>query len=342
LRLRKRWPKRRTFPSNTNFCPVVKVIHNGANLTSRALDRWVGHRQRHLRLACVRPLRGSLPISSHLHSIRIMNETLNRRSYTFGSIGVAVTAPSEIVRILDVTMCHVLRRESVCDIELFVTHDPGAWIIADDLGQTLKLRADTALPEVSGALSTIMAERIAQKSAMYLMSAVIISKARTAVALMGQDWASCVAVAIHLSLRGWAIMAPRYAFIDPVTHEVEPLSKLLYIPSRIIPSLPVPYRRALEASPWYSRGNELGFYGVDPLSVHSVEQSSEKPTLRGCLTVDGAAESEIGSERPLPCLPNLPFPHLGIASASLRIGAIVPTTDIVETWADMRRSALNG
>jgi hypothetical protein len=225
-----------------------------------------------------------------------------------------------------------------------VTRELDSWNLLDDVGKITTLPGNAALPEVSGAISTLMAERVADQSVAALVCGVIVAKRGFALALVGEDWASCIAVAMHLSLRGWSIVTPRYSFVDRETHSVEPLSKLLYVPSRILPLLPLAYRRALEASPWYSVGNELGFYGVDPRRVNAEEVRPKKnATLRACLVVDSTSEDVNGAVResvPARLKTFLPMSDIGIASASLIIGPIVTTTDAVECWAEARLAGL--
>lgn len=260
-----------------------------------------------------------------------------RRRYLFGDVGVSITAPAEILHVLDVTMLHVRAHDASCRISLTVTRTPAAWEIVDEFGPVVTLSAQTAAPEVSGALTTAIAERVAQQSTWSLVTGVIVAKDDFAVALVGDDWGSCLGIAMHLSLRGWTIVTPRYAFVDPDTRAVEPFSKLLYVPSRIIPLLPLAYRRALEASPWYSTGNELGFYGVDHVRAKAPPHDAKRPTLRACLILDASRSELLGSIRePAHAYVGtfLPFSDVGIASASLIVGSIVPTTDAVERWVE--------
>ncbi|GAC1539637.1 MAG: hypothetical protein NVS2B17_15100 [Candidatus Velthaea sp.] len=234
-------------------------------------------------------------------------------------------------------MTHVPVHHDASRIAFTVSRSEDDWQISDDLSVILTLPGATAPPEVAGALTTAMVERVALLTTAALVTGVIVSKNDFALALVGDDWGSCTAIALHLSLRGWSIVTPRYAFVDNDTRSVEPFSKLLYIPSRIIPLLPLDYRRALEASPWYSTGNELGFYGVDPMRSQRPAARSTNITLRASLIVDSSRRDLLGSvHEPAHAYVGsfLPFSDIGIASASLVVGAIVSTTDAVERWAD--------
>jgi hypothetical protein len=272
-----------------------------------------------------------------LRDVSVLNADPKRRSerrYLISGVRVSVVADDPIVRVLDVTMTHVQAHDEACDVTLNVRQNGDSWEIGDERGVMFKLPAETAAPEVTGALTSVLVDRVAQDTPAALVSGVIVAKGDFAVALVGEDWESAIAVAIHLSLRGWSIVTPRYSFVDPDTRTVEPFSKLLYIPSRIIPLLPLQYRRALEASPWYATSNDLGFYGVDPLRAGTTAWV-QQTTLRAGLIIDSSRRDLLGLvQEPAhgyigACLP---FSEVGIASASLVMGAIVPTTDAVERW----------
>ena len=267
-----------------------------------------------------------------------MNEPDRRadRRYVVSNVTVSIYAPIEILRVLDITMMRVQRHLGPSDLVLTATQAEGGWRIADETTVIFGLPANTAAPDVAGALTTAMVERVSLLTTAMLVTGVIVSKNDFAMALVGDDWGSCIAIALHLSLRGWSLVTPRHAFVDNETREVESFSKLLYIPTRIIPLLPLQYRRALEASPWYSTGNELGFYGVDPLYAQKVEPVVRMATLRAALIVDSSRRELLGAVyEPAHAYVGsfLPFSDVGIASASLVVGSIVPTADAVERWA---------
>lgn len=269
---------------------------------------------------------------------RVVNNPERRadRHYVVSNVAVSVYAPSEILRVLDVTLTHVPRHSGPGELTLKVTQTTLGWQIADEATVVLCLPWNTAAPDVAGALTTAMVERVSLLSAATLVTGVIVAKSDFAMALVGDDWGSCIAIALHLSLRGWSIVTPRHAFVDNQTREVEPFSKLLYIPTRIISLLPLQYRRALEASPWYSTGNELGFYGVDPLHAQKAQPADRRATLRAALIVD-SSRSELRGVVYEPAHAYvgafLPFSDVGMASASVVVGSIVPTADAVENWA---------
>ena len=266
--------------------------------------------------------------------------TSNRRAdrrYLISDVGVSITAPDEIVRVLDVTMIHVPVHSTPSRLNFAVTRTENEWQIIDEGETRSVLPAASAAPEVAGALTTAMVDRVASLTPAELVTGVIIAKNDFALALVGDDWGSCTALALHLSLRGWSIVTPRYSFVNNETRAVEPFSKLLYIPSRIIPLLPLEYRRSLEASPWYSTGNELGFYGVDPMSALRAGKPIGATTLRAGLIVDLSRRDLLGSvQEPAHTYIGafLPFSDCGMASASLVVGAIVSTADAVERWAE--------
>lgn len=259
------------------------------------------------------------------------------RHYVISSVAVSVCAPREILGILDVTLKHVPVHSGPSNLAFNVTKINEDWQIADEASDIVYIPGNSLAPDVAGALTTAMVERVSLFTDAKLVTGVIVSKRDFAMALVGDDWGSCIAIALHLSLRGWSIVTPRHAFVDNETLEVEPFSKLLYIPTRIISLLPLQYRRALEASPWYSTGTELGFYGVDP--QHALESRTVVPraALRAALIVDSSRREPSGAiYEPAHVYIEafLPFSDVGIASASLVVGSIVPTADAVERWAD--------
>jgi hypothetical protein len=265
----------------------------------------------------------------------VSNEQRVDRRYTISGVGVGIRAPLDVLRVLDVTLLHVPRSEAECTIVLSVTKDDERWRISDEYGPIIALPKFVPIPEVTGALTTAMVEGVGRSTKDVIVTATIVAKNDFAVALVGHDWESCVAIAAHLSLRGWSFVTPRHAFVDPDTRAVEPFAKLLYIPARIIPLLPLQYRRALEASPWYSTGADLGFYGVDLLSVPGVTVGPERPILRAGIIVDPSRREHNGAvyEPSHTYIGGfLPFLGVGIASASLVVGSVVPTTDAVERW----------
>lgn len=269
-----------------------------------------------------------------MQAVARTEQRLDRR-FNISGVGVGIRAPDDVLRVLDVTLLHVPRHVAECTIVMSVAKDDERWRISDEYGPIIALPSFAPVPEVAGALTTAMVERVGQSTQDAIVTGTIVAKGGFAVALVGEDWESCIAIAAHLSLRGWSFVTPRHAFVDRDTRAVEPFAKLLYIPARIIPLMPLQYRRALEASPWYSTAADLGFYGVDLLSVPGITAPAVRPILRAGIIVDpsrrelnGAihepAHTYIGSF--------LPFSGVGIASASLVVGSIVPTTDAVERW----------
>lgn len=270
---------------------------------------------------------------------QIVNRSERRadRRYIVNNVAVGVCAPREILGVLDVTLKHVPVHNGPSKLVLNVTQTEGDWQIVDDANVILRTPMSTLAPDVAGALTTAMVERVSFLTGSTLVTGVIVSKGDFAIALVGDDWGSCIAIALHLSLRGWSIVTPRHAFVDNDTREVEPFSKLLYIPTRIISLLPLQYRRALEASPWYSTGTELGFYGVDPQHALKTQPDGRRAALRAALIVDSSRHEVLGAVyEPAHAFIGkyLPFPEGGMASASLVVGSIVHTADVVERWAD--------
>src|ERR1700730_1606341 len=128
--------------------------------------------------------------ASRLPSLRTVvdSSSSSERRYVVSNVRVSVTAPAEILRILDVTMPHVPVHQDSCQVSLTVERTDDRWAIADEIGVMLRLASDTALPEVAGALTSTLVERVAQHSTAALVCGVIVAKNDFAGALVGDDW----------------------------------------------------------------------------------------------------------------------------------------------------------
>jgi hypothetical protein len=118
---------------------------------------------------------------------------------------------------------------------------------------------------------------------------------------------------------------------------VIPFPKLLFVNSHCVNSLPRAYRPAVEASPWYSTGDGIAFYAVDPRRL------SESPW-----SVDGRLAAVIAADGMCEVRPSLDslrggtvgdgtldvrdLRTRGVQVAHLRLGPVIETCDLIETW----------
>jgi hypothetical protein len=263
------------------------------------------------------------------------------RRYTIGDVNVKATASDSVVRVLDVTMSRLATPDDVeCAVALTVAEREDCWEIAVGSDRVITLAADTAPPAVAGAVTTVIAEEVARLSSLALLQAVIVEHDGRGLALLGDDWPSCVAIATHLSTRNWRILTSRYAFVDPRTLHIVPFAKLLFATSETIQVLPRQYRRALESSPWYSTPNGLCFYGIDPHRVNGGSVWGDSATLCAALVVTGARglapSLDVAESSELAAHLQFDIAHASdVNVASLTVGPIVSTTNLVERWAGM-------
>jgi hypothetical protein len=270
--------------------------------------------------------------------------TLNRliRRYTSCEVAVAATAPASVVRALDVTMSRLATTEDVeCAVVLTVTQREDRWQITAGSDRVISLPAETPPPAVARAVAAAIAEEVAGLTSLALLQAVIVEHGGRGLALLGDDWPSRVAIATHLSTREWRIVTSRYAFVDRKTLRIVPFPELLYATSEIIQLLPRQYRRALESSPWYSTRQSLSFYGIDPQRATGRPEWADSATLCAALIVTGAPHDftpSLGVTRIGEPSAHLPFdipPASDVNIASLTVGPIVATTNLVERWAGL-------
>ena len=254
-------------------------------------------------------------------------------------VGVQITAPANVLAVLEQTMASVPRTWSGDRVlDFSVTRATDTWEIrADASGNGKMLRGSSALPEIAGALVSAVMYDVAKLSSVIIPRACIIERDGQAIAFVGSDWESSITITAHLHTRGWRLLGGDYAVIDPQTMDVVPFAKLLYVNSDCVGSLPLAYRPALEASPWYSTEHGIAFYAVDPGRL-SKSAWSPAGRLSAVIVVDGLSEAR-------PSLDSIPGGTVGaealdvamlrdldVRVARLRLGNIVDTCDLIETW----------
>jgi hypothetical protein len=263
------------------------------------------------------------------------------RCYRLVETLVEVEAPLAVARVLDTTMIRVRSASSGAVARVSVERIDDRYVVTGTTAPSIELPLDSVIPAIAGAVTTIVAREVARAALLTLIEAVVVERDGRALAMIGPGWNEAVAIATHLSVRGWRILTSRFAFLDPATLTISGFAKLLYIETARIPELPRQYRRALEASPWHSTVDGIAFYGVDPLVAEGATAWADHAKLAGALviTADHATEAptiDLASADDIVAA----FPGAGTAlsdvtSASLSAGPTLATVNFVEHWFDM-------
>jgi hypothetical protein len=200
------------------------------------------------------------------------------------------------------------------------------------------LAAQTALPQIGGAVVSRVVSDVATNCNFSTMRAAVIERDGRALAMIGDDWESALTLATHLHGRGWRFVGGDHALFDSSTQEVHCVQKSLYMNASSVSQLPVRYRRAVEASPWYVTPRGLWFYAVDPSATGMEHTWTPAAKLASVLIVDGAmvdvpliepiAMRQLKEER----LARFGIDWNTVGVADLRVGAYVETCDLIEHW----------
>jgi hypothetical protein len=249
---------------------------------------------------------------------------------------VRVEAPEGILSVLDSTLSFVPRCAPSCDVDVLVSVQPKAdvWEIRGLGGSFKVLGAQSALPQVAGAVVSSVVSDVAINRNVKTMRASVLEKDGRALAMVGDDWESAMTMSAHLHGRGWSYVGTDNVLLDPDTLDVN---------SSSVAQFPMEYRRAVEASPWYVTPQGISFYAVDPRFAGHDQTWASATKLHGVIVVDGSMndrpslesldERTIKSER---------FSRYGIDWERVRlvnlcIGGFVDTSDLVEHWFESIR-----
>jgi hypothetical protein len=255
-------------------------------------------------------------------------------------VDAEIRAPSRVLSILSRTLMHACRphARAIVKATIEVTNDESVWRIAGSSQHSHKVLSTTsALPQVCGAVVASLIADVAEVAQLRVCRAAAVERNGCAVAFLGDDWESCVVLAAHLHARGWRFLGGDYVLIDPKTLMVHATRKALYATLSIMDELPIPYRRAIEASPWYSTSREIAFYAVDPTLVPPASAWSERGLLRAVLIVDGDV-AEFPSLERTPSraiskgISGKDLEQAGVAVAGVKLGDRIATCDLLERW----------
>ncbi|HTV73578.1 MAG TPA: hypothetical protein VME66_07740, partial [Candidatus Acidoferrales bacterium] len=205
-------------------------------------------------------------------------------------VDASIRAPRALLSVLNRTLVHARRPGTPASIgaAIEVEHDEFVWRInGNSLRSRKVLSGASALPQVGGAVVSSLISDVAESANVRACRAAVVERDGRAVAFIGDDWESSVVLTAHLHARGWRLLGGDYALIDPATLTVHATRKLLYVTLSFMDELPIAYRRAVEASPWYSTAHEIAFYAVDPALALTTAPWAEAGRLCALLRLDG-------------------------------------------------------
>lgn len=255
-------------------------------------------------------------------------------------VDIAISAPQNVLAVVDRMLAHVDRvwREPAASLRVSVTREGDVWRIAGlapASRKTLSIRS--ALPQIAGAIVSAVLSEVTYRRNVEVWRAAAVEHEGRALVLIGDDWESCVTLIAHLHTRGWKILGGDYALVAGDTLVVTAFKKLLFANSSCIPSFPLWYRRAIEASPWYSSPQAIAFYAIDPELSRGAEPWGERAALGAVLKVDG----HFADHPSLEAIDHVAFGgaiktadlhRAGVELASLVVGDSIETCDLLERW----------
>jgi hypothetical protein len=222
-----------------------------------------------------------------------------------------------------------------------VQRDEFSWTIEGASESNRKvLSAGCALPRVGGAVFATLIADVCKVSGLQASRGAVIERNGRAVAFSGDDWESCITLAAHLHTRGWRFLGGDYGLIDPESLTVRGTRKLLYVTLSCVDELPLTFRGAVEASPWYSTAHDLAFYAVDPsLAGRHDDPWAESGRLSAVLKLDGHVAEYPSLERAgafslCEGIDSASLERAGIAVAEVKLGDFVATSDLLERWLE--------
>ncbi len=255
---------------------------------------------------------------------------------------VRVDAPERVLSVLEKTLSNVPRFRNVAEPDVTIVARPHdhLWSIMSARGTRKVLARESAFPQIAGAVFTSVMDHTARALNFRTMRATVVEKDGDAVAMIGDDWESAVTIAAHMHLRGWRYIGNDHALFDPKSNAVYPIEKSLYVNASSLSHMPLRYRRAVEASPWYVTPRGISFYAVDPSIDNGREVWATSARLCAVVVVDGAvgdrpaieriAHHDVYTER----MATLGVDLTNTAFVDLRLGRrFVETCDALEEWS---------
>jgi len=253
---------------------------------------------------------------------------------------VLIVAPRNVLDIVDRMLAHVSRvwSNERTPLRIDVDFDSDIWRVRGTAPSGRKaLGRLSALPQVAGAVISSLVAELAHHRNFNVWRAAVVEHDGQALVLIGDDWESCVTLTAHLHTRGWRILGGDYALVSGDTMVVTAFKKVLHANSSCVASFPMWYRRAIEASPWYSTSAVIAFYAIDPMLVDGGSAWGDEAPLRAILKVDGSAADHPSLEATEEFTFASGFrrndlTRAGVEVANLVLGDFIETSDLVEKW----------
>jgi len=261
-------------------------------------------------------------------------------NFNIAGVDVRIRAPKRLQQVLDRMLAQVSREwmgvrsplqiEARCELDV--------WYIGGTAPDSKKvLGYGSALPQVAGAVVSSLLAEIAHYHDVNVWRAAVVEYRGKALVLSGDDWESCITLAAHLHTRGWRLLGGDYAIVSCDTLSAMCFKKSLHATSSCVASFPLWYRRAVEASPWYSNADVLAFYAIDPGLVQNGSPWAERAQIRAFLKVDGHEADhpslETGDDFVLADgLRRHDLMRCGVEVATLVRGGFGETCDFIERW----------
>jgi hypothetical protein len=274
-----------------------------------------------------------------MRALDILDE-IDESYYCISGVDVRICAPHRLQEVLNRMLTHVARdwtntREPL-QIDARLHRD--AWHIQGTAPDSKKILGHNyAIPQVAGAVVASVLAEIAHHRNVNVWRAAVVEYGGSALVLAGDDWESCITLAVHLHTRGWRLLGGDYALVSCDTLSAVCFKKSLHANSSSVASFPLWYRRAVEASPWYSCSDLLAFYAIDPTLVGDESPWGETAPIRAFLKVDGHTADRpslaSGAEFTLPGgLRRHDLMRGGIEVAMLVRSGFGETCDFLEPW----------
>jgi hypothetical protein len=268
---------------------------------------------------------------------------LDSLSVTIAGAAATIRAPRSMISILQQILFHARTLPDSASVRanVEVSSDEVSWRITGSSEASRKiLSSRSALPQVAGAIVSSLVADIAESTRLNVVRAAVIERDGRAVAFVGDDWESCITLAAHLHSRGWRLLGGDYALVDLTDLTVLATRKSLYVTLSSADEFPLTYRRAVEASPWYSTPHDIAFYAVDPaLAVKGAPPWAEAGRLRAVLKLDGHVSEYPSLERAGSFtfgdgIRSEQLERAGVAVAEIKLGDFVTTCDLLERWLE--------
>lgn len=229
--------------------------------------------------------------------------------YRIADVEITIEAPPELLSIVAEsyrrfpqpmnTMAHEVVR---------VVNENGQLLVRIGAREYANMSAAAGRGVIGIEMSNAIITAVAQRSRFLILHAAALERGGEAICIAGRGMSGKTLLATHLIARGWRILSDEYAFIEPVSGQIVPFPKLLYVRSSSLPHMPRSFRKSVESSPWYGMGHFSGivFSGVDPSRSYSEAIWSTGARLKHLLLMDRRVEHPvIEPEEPWSLIPDL-------------------------------------